>query len=555
MRLYYSFVFLISNLGFSQVGIGTTSPNATLDVVSKVTTVSKDGVLLPKVTKQQLQDKEINTYGTNQNGTVVYVNSVFSDNTGASISQVEFVGSTGYYFYNSATSKWMPLSYFQDMRIVGSNNHITSDGGFNSTGTSIGSGNNNIAIGNSTLKSITSGSNLIAIGNNSLSSITASSGAIGIGYYALSKYTGSEGNVAVGYNSLASTVDGNYNTAVGNGALKNATSGNNTAFGFNTLNSLTTGSLNTAVGTGSFINLQTGGNNVGLGYRTGYNIKSGSENTLIGYFTGSYVGGTDRTFRGNTMVGASIIFPNAIEGYHLSTDYRDNVFLGSSILGNKPQATLKSINNSTFLGQNIDIDDNLSFTELTNATAIGSGARIAQSNSIVMGRATDFVSIGHNKPTNSLHIKSTSTTTDPVRIEGLRTTTTSYEYVVIDNTGVLKKIAGPALRNADINNTETVNYEKQTFQYNQVNIPVNVNSKEQIFNIYDLYSIKIDKSISSIGAKKINKLTNSQLEYFITDYDSELITDLKINNEGLLNYKLKNTGDNNIKITVMVREK
>ncbi len=559
MRIYYSLIFLISSLGFSQVGIGTSEPKATLDIVSTITNESKDGVLFPKLTKQQLQNKALGTYGSNQNGTVVYVTDVNSNTTGPSLNQVEAVTSTGYYYYNSTTSKWMPLTYFQDLRIVGTNNHITSDGGFNAAGTSAGTGSNNIGIGNSSLKSIESGTNLIAIGNNSLADNINSSGAIGIGYYALSKFTGNESSVAVGYNALANNVTGLYNTAVGNAALKNVTSANNTALGYNTLTNLSSGTQNTAVGTGSFISLTTGTGNVGLGYRTGYNVKTGSHNTLIGNFTGSYVGGTvdnaNQIFTGNTLIGGSIIHSNNNTGYHRNTNYTNNVVLGYANLSSTLQETLKNISNITLLGQNINVEENLPIAEISYATAIGSGARIFQSNSIVLGRPNDFVSIGHNRPTNGLHIKSSGTSLDPVRIEGIRTTTASYEYVVIDNDGVLKKVPGPASRTNENLNLKTNNTEKQIFQFNYVTIPVNVNSTMQNFNIYNIYSAKIDKSISSSGAKKLDKINKTNLEYHITDYDNELITDLSINDEGILTYRLLNSGDNNIKINVLIREK
>ena len=544
MRIFYSFVFLISSLGFSQVGIGTAEPYATLDVVSTITNNSKDGVLFPKITKQQLQNKLSGTYSSNQNGTIVFVTNVSSNTTGPSISQVEQIIATGYHYFNSTTSKWMPLAYFQDLRFVGTNNHITSDGGFNATGTSAGTGKDNVAIGINSLKSITSSNYNVAIGGNSLSSITnQNQGTVGIGFNTLSKFTGSNPTVAIGHNTLANITAGEYNLGVGPNILTNLETGNqNTSIGFSSLNGLKAGNSNTT-----------------LGYRNLLTSTQANQNTVIGSNSAVFVGNQTTnplsSFNNNTIVGFSVIHANNASGYQLRTKYESNTFLGSEILKQTVQPNLNSIKYNTFLGANTNVEANLDLENLEYVTVIGAGAKAAQSNSIVLGRPKDYVSIGHNKPTNGLHIKSSGTTLDPVRIEGLRTTTASYQYVVIDEDGILKKVAGPASRTIEKTDLKYDNLEKQSFQFNNVTIPINVNNTNQIYNIYSLYSTKIDKSISSSGSKKLNKIQKTELEYHITDYDSDLITDLKINNEGILSYKLINSGDNNVRINILVKEK
>lgn len=155
MRKFYILTILLTNyISNAQVGVGTESPKSTLEIVGINSLTSKDGVLIPRITKQQLQRKSLNTYGPDQNGTVVYVNSAISDQNGASLSQVDNIGSTGFYLFNSTLNKWILLNNPQDLRLVGNSNHVTVDGGFNSTETGAGLGSNNIAIGKANMKDI-----------------------------------------------------------------------------------------------------------------------------------------------------------------------------------------------------------------------------------------------------------------------------------------------------------------------------------------------------------------------------------------------------------------
>ncbi len=64
---------LVSGLAFSQVGLNTPTPKATLDVVGKATdNTSLDGVIVPRMTGDQLRAK---TYTTEQTGAVIYATS------------------------------------------------------------------------------------------------------------------------------------------------------------------------------------------------------------------------------------------------------------------------------------------------------------------------------------------------------------------------------------------------------------------------------------------------------------------------------------------------
>ena len=73
---------------FSQVGINTTEPKATLDVVGKpLETNVLDGLIVPRITASQLKSKN---YTSEQKGAVIYVTENFTDSADAN-GQVEWV--------------------------------------------------------------------------------------------------------------------------------------------------------------------------------------------------------------------------------------------------------------------------------------------------------------------------------------------------------------------------------------------------------------------------------------------------------------------------------
>ncbi len=85
-----------SNVYYSQVGIRTSAPDATLDVVGKLTvTNAPDGVIAPRLTGNQLKAKD-NAYGTKQTGTIVYATSAASPTSAKTINVTE----AGYYYFD-----------------------------------------------------------------------------------------------------------------------------------------------------------------------------------------------------------------------------------------------------------------------------------------------------------------------------------------------------------------------------------------------------------------------------------------------------------------------
>ncbi|WP_144282952.1 hypothetical protein [Chryseobacterium echinoideorum] len=93
-----------SSLIFSQVGINTENPHATLDVKSSPSDLTKtDGIIAPKVTGNELKAKD-GLYTSQLQGTVIYATSAANP---TSIKTVN-VTQEGYYYFDG--SRWMKFS-------------------------------------------------------------------------------------------------------------------------------------------------------------------------------------------------------------------------------------------------------------------------------------------------------------------------------------------------------------------------------------------------------------------------------------------------------------
>lgn len=94
---------LSSEFAYSQVGVNTSDPKATLDIIAKNstgTTTSAEGILVPRVDRQRAQSM------TNvETSTLIYVNSSSTgDQTGTAIN----IDAPGYYYYDG--SVWIKLN-------------------------------------------------------------------------------------------------------------------------------------------------------------------------------------------------------------------------------------------------------------------------------------------------------------------------------------------------------------------------------------------------------------------------------------------------------------
>lgn len=202
-------------------------------------------------------------------------------------------------------------------------------------------GYSNVAIGVSALHSNTTQNNIVAIGDSAL--FTNGSGSTqnyessnntAVGSKALFANTIGYANTAVGYQTLTSNTLGNYNSAFGNGALAQ-----------NTL-----GYSNTAVGTAALFGNQTGFSNVAVGDAALSANTFGNSNTAVG----SGALNRDSSGSGNTAVGFSALQHNKTGNF-----------------------------NSAF-GDSADV----SIDALTNATALGNGAIVNANNKVFIGNAS-----------------------------------------------------------------------------------------------------------------------------------------------------------------------
>ena len=211
-------------LAYSQtgkVGINTNSPEATLDIRpnaanSVVGATTNEGMLVPRLSKARLNSIAAANL---KESTLVYV----SDFSGATTSTTTNVTSKGFYYYSTATSKWVKIAegvmQEQDLRLVGTNSHITQDAGVGGNGSGVGTGPHNIGIGKDALFSNTSGSHNIAVGLDALRSNTTGVNNVALGIRSLHSNQVGRGNVGVGANTLYSNIGGIYNVAVGENAL------------------------------------------------------------------------------------------------------------------------------------------------------------------------------------------------------------------------------------------------------------------------------------------------------------------------------------------------
>lgn len=87
------------------VGINTTTPAATLDVVANTTdNTMPDAVLVPRMSEDQLAAKNA-AYVAGQNGALVFVNAV----DGATTAKTVNVTAVGFYYYDNPSSTWKAL--------------------------------------------------------------------------------------------------------------------------------------------------------------------------------------------------------------------------------------------------------------------------------------------------------------------------------------------------------------------------------------------------------------------------------------------------------------
>jgi len=198
---------------------------------------------------------------------------------------------------------------------------------------------------------LNTGARNTAVGVDAMASNTTGSNNVALGHRALHDSVSTSENVAIGRLALDALQSGAGNTAVGNQALGlAAAAGHTVAIGDKALLSTTFSPLNTAVGARAGEALTQGGQNTFVGAYAALNLTTGDNNVIVG--TGAGSGATTGTAL--TLLGLSA---DAAPG-------------------------------------------------LTNATAIGAGAVVSQTNSLVLGNNAS-VGIGTSAPQDRLHVVGT----------------------------------------------------------------------------------------------------------------------------------------------------
>ena len=325
------------------VGINTDEPRATMHIEPGVS--ESKGLIIPRITAAQMKTmSNLAHFGADHHAIITYLKETLpaADRTGKLVD----VADPGYYYYDNTTGvqKWKTFGggAEQDLRMVGSNNHLTQDAGVGGNGTSLGTGSRNIGIGYSTFGGFTNPSQLTGGFNT------------GLGSYI--------------YVNSGGTMSGSMNTAIGQ-SLYTMMNGGNMA-----------GERNIALGIYSFefhkTNAQfpyTASYNIGIGYRafhfqngdlTGYN------NIGMGYSLYSLTSGN---MNGASNIGIGSNSYTIVNG-DMATNANNNIALGNSIY------RLSNSSTSTFSGaNNIGIGNtlyNLPLGNLTGQRNIGMGNNV-----------------------------------------------------------------------------------------------------------------------------------------------------------------------------------
>ncbi len=280
------------------VGIGTSSPTATLDVQGRIAqTGTGYSVFL---------------------GEDAGKNDDLSDNYNVFVGyQAGQANTDGY--YNSANGAKSLYS-----NTTGNKNTATGyQALYNNT-----SGHSNTAIGEQALLQNISGYGNTSIGAQSLSTNSIGHGNTANGFMALHLNTGGSLNTANGYEALYNNTTGDHNTANGHKALYNNTSGDdNTAIGQEALLDNTIGHQNTALGYHAFYDGLDYHNSTALGYNT--NITA-SNQIRLGNSSVTSIGGhvswttvSDKRFKKDVSAdvpGLDFILKLKPVTYHLDMD-------------------------------------------------------------------------------------------------------------------------------------------------------------------------------------------------------------------------------------------
>lgn len=218
-------------------------------------------------------------------------------------------------------------------------------------------------------------------------------------------------NTIVGISAGRSVVDAQRNVILGNEAGSNAKSSrDNVYLGYAAAPSDTSKNIGESVyiGTEVAFKMKKGQRNVLIGFRAAGNANLMDESIIMGYNAGSNLGGGF----GNTLIGE-----NAATTY---TGLLRSVCIGQLAGSGRVIPSPKTGDKGTYIGFEAAGADNLD-----NATAIGAGAFVSLSNSLILGNTNVNVGIGNSAPRAKLEITTVSANQSGLRFTNLTSSSTA----------------------------------------------------------------------------------------------------------------------------------